>query len=94
MTSLAGGTKLVTIATQTTDASEPFSSADLSALAAAESLYDDNLSSFYHGSWPITDSGTPGWDDMMVTLTMSVGLGRVFKILCLSVCLSVCPQNN
>ena len=60
MTSQSGGTKLVTIATQTTDTVvwEPFiSGADLSAIAAAESLYDDNLSAFYHGSWPINDSG-------------------------------------
>ena len=59
MTSLAEGTKLVTIATQTTDTSDPLSSADLSAIAAAESLYNDDLSAFYHGSWPLTDSGGP-----------------------------------
>jgi len=63
VTSLAGGTKLVTIATQTTDTSEPFSSIDLSSLAASESLYNDNLLAFYNDSWPVSDSGKLRDDD-------------------------------
>ena len=58
MTSLAAGsTSSVTIATQTTDSAEPFD------LSAAESLYNDHLSAFCHGSWAITDSGLPTQHD-------------------------------